>query len=131
MYSITKRIEIAAAHKLDLPYESPCQRIHGHNWIITVEVSSEELDECGMVIDFKMLKQIMEKVIKEKYDHRNISGLFDINPTAEIMASVIAADIQNELCTIDLFINGEGLMSINVTKVTVQESEGNIACYIP
>ena len=130
MYSVTKRIEIAAAHKLYLPYESPCQRLHGHNWIITVEISSEELDDCGMVIDFKMLKQIMEKVIKEKYDHRDISELFDINPTAENMAKVIADDIQNEIGTIDLFINGEGLVPIKVSKVTVQESEGNVASYI-
>ena len=84
-----------------------------------------------MVLDFKLLKQIMEKTIKEKYDHRNISGLFDINPTAENMAKVIADDIQNEICTIDLFINGEGIVNTKVSKITVQESEGNIACYTP
>ena len=37
MYYVTKRIEISAAHKLSLDYESKCTSLHGHNWIVTVE----------------------------------------------------------------------------------------------
>ena len=43
MYEVKKRIEVSAAHKLDLSYESKCTQLHGHNWIIDVYLRSETL----------------------------------------------------------------------------------------
>ena len=34
MYTVKKRIEVSASHSLKLSYESKCQNLHGHNWII-------------------------------------------------------------------------------------------------
>jgi len=31
MYYVSKRLEVAGAHKLRLSYDSPCQNMHGHN----------------------------------------------------------------------------------------------------
>lgn len=36
MFTVIKRMEISASHKLVLPYRSKCASLHGHNWIITV-----------------------------------------------------------------------------------------------
>ena len=36
MYYVRKTLEISAAHRLKLSYESKCSTLHGHNWIITV-----------------------------------------------------------------------------------------------
>ena len=36
MYYVKKTLEISAAHRLTLDYESKCTALHGHNWIITV-----------------------------------------------------------------------------------------------
>ena len=36
MYYVSKRMEIAGAHHLELPYDSKCENLHGHNWIVTV-----------------------------------------------------------------------------------------------
>ena len=130
MFTVSKKIEIAGAHKLDLPYDSPCKRLHGHNWIIEVEISCSTLNKQGMVVDFKCLKETMERVIKEPLDHRNISGIIPVNPTAENMAKWVADGIQN-------YIIGDGPEGPDddeipvVSKVAVQESEGNKACYIP
>ncbi len=127
MFVITKRIEIAGAHKLNLPYESPCSRLHGHNWIITIEISAEELNKEGMVIDFTVINRIVREL-----DHQNLNDLLGFNPTAENIASYFYTRLEKEIYTF-----GEGIKHprvnrfINVTKVTVQESEGNIACYIP
>ena len=41
MYTVSKRMEIAGAHQLRLPYESKCENLHGHNWIITVHCKSD------------------------------------------------------------------------------------------
>lgn len=107
MFYVSKRMEIAGAHKLKLDYESKCQNLHGHNWIVTVYCKSEKLDQNGMVIDFKHIKNR----IHEKLDHTYINDVVSFNPTAENMAKWICDQIPN------------------CYKVSVQESEGNIAIY--
>jgi len=119
MYTISKRIEVAGSHRLDLSYDSPCQNIHGHNWICTIEVQGKELDRNGMLIDFKHIKNVVNKL-----DHKHINDIVaPLNPTAENIARWIREEVNK---TIPQTIN-----SPYVSKVTVQESEGNIACYIP
>lgn len=107
MYTVIKRMEISAAHRLSLSYPSKCENLHGHNWIITVYCRSKELNQDGMVVDFSHIKQIA----KEQLDHRNLNDVLPFNPTAEN----IAAWICNQLPT--------------CYKVEVQESEGNTAIY--
>ncbi len=124
MYIVTKRIEIAGAHKLNLSYPSPCSRLHGHNWIIHVEVSSEELNGEGMVIDFTHISRVVKEL-----DHKNLNDEFDFNPTAEHIADVLAHRLKSLI--LNLYHKGEAHLSTHVSKVTVQESEGNVACYIP
>lgn len=31
MYTVIKRMEISASHRLKLSYESKCENLHGHN----------------------------------------------------------------------------------------------------
>ena len=107
MYYVSKRMEIAGAHNLDLPYESPCRNLHGHNWIITVYCKSKNLTESGMVIDFKAIKQL----IHDRLDHKYINEVVPFNPTAENMARWICEQVPH------------------CYKVSIQESEGNVAVY--
>ena len=108
MYYVKKRMEIAGAHNLALDYESKCSNLHGHNWIVTVYMKSETLDQNGMVMDFTHIK----RKIHDKLDHQYINDVVDFNPTAENMAKWIADQI-GEKCY----------------RVDVQESEGNVATY--
>lgn len=115
MYYVSKRMEIAGSHHLDLPYESKCSNLHGHNWIITVHCKSEKLTDYGMIVDFALVKKEIHGVL----DHSNINDVLDnrINPTAENMAKWIC-DKVSELCEVGYCY-----------KVEVQESEGNVAIY--
>lgn len=108
MYKIQKRLEISGAHSLKLDYESKCSNLHGHNWIVYIYLQAKELDNNGMILDFTVIK----KKILEKLDHKNLNDIFDFNPTAENIAKWICDEL-GEKCY----------------KVTVQESEGNIAEY--
>ena len=63
MFTVIKRLEISASHKLVLPYRSKCASLHGHNWIITVYCRSARLNADGMVVDFTRIKEVvMEKL---------------------------------------------------------------------
>lgn len=108
MYYVSKRMEIAGAHKLSLDYESKCSNIHGHNWIVTVHCKNKFLNENGMVVDFTHIK----KKIHDRLDHKYINEVLGgVNPTAENIAHWILNQVP--YCY----------------KVEVQESEGNIAVY--
>jgi 6-pyruvoyltetrahydropterin/6-carboxytetrahydropterin synthase len=100
-------MEIAGSHKLTLHYQSKCQNLHGHNWIVTVYCKSKELNDDGMVCDFTQIK----KAIHERLDHQNLNDVLPFNPTAENIAKWVCKQIPQ------------------CYKVTVQESEGNIATY--
>lgn len=107
MYYVKKTMEISAAHRLQLDYESKCAQLHGHNWVITVYCRSEELNENGMVVDFTVIK----RMIKHRLDHQVLNDIFPFNPTAENMARWICEQVP--LCY----------------RVDVQESRGNMASY--
>ena len=47
MYYVCKRLEISAAHSLMLSYESKCEDLHGHNWIVKIYCKSETLNQDG------------------------------------------------------------------------------------
>lgn len=118
MYLISKRVEVAGSHQLELNYDSPCKQIHGHNFIIIVEVIGKQLNDNGMLIDFKHIKNVVNLL-----DHAHINKIIKpYNPTAENIARWIAERIQEKIPLHESSI---------VSKVTVQESEGNIACYTP
>jgi len=110
MFRVTKRMEVAGAHHLNLPYESPCTYPHGHNWVIeiTMECDDDSLSDYGMVYDFALIK----REIHGRLDHRTINEYVE-QPTAENIAKWIC-DLLGEACT----------------QVMVQESEGNRAWYI-
>ena len=117
MYLLTKRLEIAGAHRLNLPYESKCVNLHGHNWYIMVYCKSQKLNEVGMIIDFKHIKN----VISDKLDHAYVNDVIgEANPTAEYMAEWILNQIN------EVLKDEPGVCY----RVDVQESDGNTATYI-
>lgn len=106
MNTVETVVSFEAAHRLyDVAtYSEECRdNIHGHSYKVKIVVGREDLNNAGMVIDFKLLKNIIRSEIEQKYDHscilRKIDPLadpiqsnckkvflVDDNPTAEWMA---------------------------------------------
>jgi len=113
-YTLKIVTDFASAHTLR-DYPGDCSRMHGHNWKAEVEVSSPQLNQSGMVIDFKDIKKATREITSE-LDHRYLNDLDAfkvINPTAEN----IAAYIYKELF---LRLNNE---HIKINAVTLWETE--------
>jgi 6-pyruvoyltetrahydropterin/6-carboxytetrahydropterin synthase len=97
MYKIRKMFKFEAAHALNRAYSKECCSIHGHSYKVEVIIFSNALNDDGMVIDFKLLKEIVGPLI-EAFDHKlivtdrtlckHVKGqlVVPFNPTAENMA---------------------------------------------
>lgn len=92
---VGRRYEFAASHWLP-HHKGKCQRLHGHNYVLEVEVTGEPFagfhSQTGMVIDFYELDEIVNDRIIRRYDHQHLNEFFR-NPTAELMVAQFWRDL--------------------------------------
>lgn len=92
MYRIGKTFTFSAGHHLpDLPEGHKCRRPHGHNYTVTLELHSPDVDEHGFVIDYGDLAQFGTFILTT-LDHRDLNEVLDpldITPTAERLAEYL------------------------------------------
>jgi len=111
MYTVRKEFRFEAAHVLERCHSDECTFIHGHSYKLEVKVSHDKLNDDGMVIDFKRLKEIVSPLVND-WDHALIGTQYsldpifnnnvkkkivDFNPTAENMCKFFFVRIKNEL----------------------------------
>jgi 6-pyruvoyltetrahydropterin/6-carboxytetrahydropterin synthase len=104
MIRVTRKIEFSAAHFYHNPNFSAeenrrvfgkCNNPHGHghNYVLEVTVAGEPDPETGMVLDLKELKDILQREVGERMDHRHLNyevpELAGQIPTCENIAQVI------------------------------------------
>lgn len=102
--SVCRKAHFNAAHRLYNPawdmeknnaVFGKCNNpnFHGHNYMLEVWVKGEIDPETGMVIDLKILKELIEEEIEERFDHKNLNldtvEFKNLNPTAENICLVI------------------------------------------
>ena len=95
MYEVMVEGNFSAAHNLR-GYRKKCEKLHGHNWKVRVGIRGGKLDKYGMLIDFRDVKDYLEKIIK-KLDHKylnEISHFKVTNPTSENIARFIYNDLK-------------------------------------
>lgn len=86
MFTISKRFEFSASHVLEgLPEGHQCGRLHGHNYIVEVELQSGMVDERGFVLDYGELAPF-KAWLDATLDHRHLNDIVGWNPTAEHLA---------------------------------------------
>lgn len=115
MYNIRKKFKFEMAHQLISAYSNECKDcIHGHSYILEVFFSSNDLNDSGMVIDFKQVKDEINDYIKS-WDHALVMScqmpkdyldnlkkynknlkITEYNPTAENMTFDIFSYIKHK-----------------------------------
>jgi 6-pyruvoyltetrahydropterin/6-carboxytetrahydropterin synthase len=104
MIRVTRKVEFSAAHYYHNPAFSAeenkrvfgkCSNLHGHghNYVLEVTVAGEPDPATGMVLDLKELKDILQREIVDRMDHRHLNHevpeLAGKIPTCENIAAVI------------------------------------------
>ncbi len=120
MYELMIESKFAAAHQLR-GYQGGCEKLHGHNWRVTMAVTAERLDEQGIAMDFHDLKKMLREVL-DQLEHTCLNEIFpftQINPTSENVAKWIYDNMAKK-------INDD---NIEVASVTVWESDTASASY--
>ena len=138
MYSLHVEREIACSHILNL-HDGKCHNLHGHNYKIVVDITTDKLIEGevssdGMVVDFGLVKGVIDDL-----DHKHLNEYFEIleqsqtregtftkflkqcaiQPTSERLSRFIAVSIYDKV----YYITGRA-SNINVK---VYESSTNYA----
>jgi 6-pyruvoyltetrahydropterin/6-carboxytetrahydropterin synthase len=96
MFTLRVTDSFSAAHRLR-GYHGDCERLHGHNYKVEVSIESTDLDETGIVIDFRDVKNILKDALDEM-DHQYLNELAafsDRNPSAENIARHIFTTISD------------------------------------
>jgi 6-pyruvoyltetrahydropterin/6-carboxytetrahydropterin synthase len=102
--SVTRETNFNAAHRLYRPDWDDARNnavfglcnnphFHGHNYKLIVKLTGPIDPETGYVIDLKIVNDMLEQHVVERFDHRNLNldciEFKDLNPTAENIAVVI------------------------------------------
>ena len=131
MFIISKSIWVSASHSLK--GHPKCGRMHGHNYKVTVTIAGPELNRQGMLMDFGIVKEILNEVVG-RFDHMHIGNLpegWTSNPShvidvpfeytsSENLAKYWATEIQERL-----------EKSLRVIRLEVCETPSNTAIWEP
>lgn len=86
MFRISKEFHFSASHQLDqLPDDHQCARLHGHNYVVVVELSAPALNADGFVRDYHELSDL-KSYIDTHFDHRHLNDVMEVPSTAENIA---------------------------------------------
>ena len=133
--SLTRRITFSAAHRYSRPEWSDEKNastfgacawpnFHGHSYVCDVTVGGPIDATTGFVVDLGLLDDILNREVKQRFDHRNIN--LDVPefadgklvPTGENLARFIFERVQREIPK-----------PARVLRVTVGEDDSLSATY--
>jgi 6-pyruvoyltetrahydropterin/6-carboxytetrahydropterin synthase len=95
VFCVTKTFKFEAAHFLP-NHDGKCRRVHGHSYVVEVELSGPSLTASGpkegMLIDFSDLSDWWRQEVDSALDHRLLNEVLVDDyfpPTAEMIAKCI------------------------------------------
>ncbi|MEW5693373.1 MAG: 6-carboxytetrahydropterin synthase QueD [Candidatus Hydrogenedentota bacterium] len=118
-YRVVVKRNFSAAHFLK-KYKGNCEKLHGHNFVVRVCCEKKRLNDDGMVIDFRILRNRLDRILKD-IDHKLLNEIKPFN-TLETTSENIAKYIFDRI--------KKGLTKeIRLCYVSVNETEDSEAIY--
>ena len=123
MFEITVESGFSSGHYLR-NYRGKCENPHGHNYRVLVTLTGAELDEAGLLLDFKLLKTLLRPVV-DYLDHQMINDLApftELNPSAENLARYFYQETAHKL-------NEMTAGRVQIKDCTLYETDTSFARY--
>ena len=92
---VCKKFKFDAAHRLP-DYNGPCCNLHGHSFVLEVEIEGSADGKTGMILDFNLLKQVVQEKVISKLDHTLLNNIEE-NPTAEHLLWWIRKELKDSI----------------------------------
>ncbi|VFP78944.1 6-carboxy-5,6,7,8-tetrahydropterin synthase [Candidatus Erwinia haradaeae] len=101
MHSIFKEFQFEAAHYLpNVPEGHKCGRLHGHSFLIRLEVTGELNCYTGWVMDFSKIQSAFQPIY-DQLDHSYLNIIPGLsNPTSELLVEWIWIKMKLSLPTL-------------------------------
>lgn len=141
MYLLKTYTELEIGHRLMTSYAQKCRHCHGHCYKVEIGLKASQLNEDGMVIDFKKIKEIVKQELDDKWDHGFAINANDplrsaleqdketerlhimsVNPTLEHM-------VQIWYCSLKAALARAGIENVQVAYVEASETTRNTCRY--
>ena len=121
---LTKEFSFEAAHALE-GYDGPCREIHGHSYRLFVTVKGvpqgdPESPKYGMVMDFGVLKRIVNEEIVSRFDHALVLRASDAGTE---LFGMLSARFGN-LVTVDYQPTCENMLGDFAARIAARLPEG-------
>lgn len=115
---LTRSFRLESARRLPrLPATHPCARVHGHSFVVELELAGPIDPELGWLIDYNDIAAAFEP-LKQALDHRLLNEVEGLeNPTSELIARWIFDRLSPTLPAL--------------TAVTIMETPETRAIYRP
>lgn len=123
-FTVNQICYFSAAHKLK-DYPRACNMLHGHNYKVIIEISSEALNNLGMVVDYYDIEEIAYKHI-EKLNHKYLNDLDyfkEVNPTTENVAQWLYNNIFKTIKNMNISNNPK------LESISIWETDHNFVKY--
>jgi 6-pyruvoyltetrahydropterin/6-carboxytetrahydropterin synthase len=80
--TLSQQFHFDASHQLDhLPADHPCHNLHGHGYVVTVEVAGEVDPKTGFLIDYREIHKIVRPLI-DQLDHHHLNDVAGLEITS-------------------------------------------------
>ena len=124
MYEVSVTRTVVAEHAIEL-YDGSVETPHRHDWSVQVVVGADTLDEIGVVTDFHILEEQIDRLLanvkgRSFNDMPPFAGEQAVNPTAERIAAWLGDHVATALPS-----------HVRLVSVTVGEAPGCAATYRP
>lgn len=123
LVEVTKEFTFDSSHKL-MQYLGKCANLHGHTYKLQVTVVGT-VNEIGLVLDFKVLKKIVEDKVVNSLDHEYINNVVEYNPTCENMVIDIFNTLKGEIEE----LNKKSPNFMSLSQVKLYETPTSFAVY--
>lgn len=126
MFELSVKSSFSGAHHL-VGYEGSCSGHHGHNWAVEAALSGNELNELGIIVDYRILKSKLSAIMNV-LDHKDLNAIPEfngVNPSSENIAKFIYSEMKKSIAGLPCRMTHVRVYETPETSATYREDRND------